>query len=194
MEAEQGKLQERIISREQFNNEIADEAAQSCVDWSDPERRKEALRYIVRQIWSEAVQAEYEQAREEAAKIADECRAKEEAMTLLREALERCRDWNRRCGNWSSNMEQVVDAALATQWPAEPQAVPGPAEPECGCERDRCFGPLSGYSCRAQNEASTPSYEIAEEILAAAPSPEFKKQISCEPKETESLIPDGNRL
>ncbi len=24
--------------------------------------------------------------------------------------------------------------------------------PECGCERDKCFAPISGYSCRAENE------------------------------------------
>lgn len=48
------KLNERFVSREEFNNSIADEAAQSCVDWADPERRKEALRYIVKQIWDEA--------------------------------------------------------------------------------------------------------------------------------------------
>jgi hypothetical protein len=48
-------IQERFVSREEFNDSIADEAAQSCVDWSDPERRKEALRYIFRQIWNEAI-------------------------------------------------------------------------------------------------------------------------------------------
>jgi hypothetical protein len=35
--------------------------------------------------------------------------------TVLREALERCRAWNKRVGNWSSEMEQLVDAALAAQ-------------------------------------------------------------------------------
>lgn len=24
--------------------------------------------------------------------------------------------------------------------------------PECGCEEDRCFGPMAGYSCRAEKE------------------------------------------
>lgn len=48
-------MNERFVSREEFNDIIADEAAQSCVDWNDPERRKEALRYIVKQIWNEAI-------------------------------------------------------------------------------------------------------------------------------------------
>lgn len=48
------RVRERIVSREEFNDSIADEAAQSCVDWSNPERRKEALRYILKQVWNEA--------------------------------------------------------------------------------------------------------------------------------------------
>jgi len=31
----------------------------------------------------------------------------------LRHALERCRAWNTRYGNWSQEMEDLVDAALA---------------------------------------------------------------------------------
>lgn len=48
-------LKERFVSRDEFNDKIADEAAQSCVDWSNLERRKEALRYIIKQIWNEAI-------------------------------------------------------------------------------------------------------------------------------------------
>jgi hypothetical protein len=42
--------------------------------------------------------------------------------TPLRTALEQCRDWNRRCGNWSGHMEQLVEAALASS--TEPAGVP----------------------------------------------------------------------
>jgi hypothetical protein len=53
--AQDERVRERIVSQEEFNNEIADDAAQSCVDWSDLERRKGALRYIVKQIWESAL-------------------------------------------------------------------------------------------------------------------------------------------
>jgi hypothetical protein len=33
--------------------------------------------------------------------------------TVLRQTLERCRAWNKRVGNWSSEMERQVDVALA---------------------------------------------------------------------------------
>jgi hypothetical protein len=39
-------------------------------------------------------------------------RAHAQPETPLREALERCRSWNKRCGNWSQKMEDLVDAAL----------------------------------------------------------------------------------
>lgn len=58
------RVMERIVSREEFNDSIADEAAQSCVDWSDPEHRKEALRYTVKQIWNEATDAALEKPNE----------------------------------------------------------------------------------------------------------------------------------
>ena len=41
------------------------------------------------------------------------------AEARLRHALERCREWNIRHGNWSQEMEELVDAALADPAPAD---------------------------------------------------------------------------
>jgi hypothetical protein len=50
----------------------------------------------------------------------------------LRHALERCRAWNIRNGNWSQEMEELVDAALA--------------DPDAGAEDKRTMPYANGFN------------------------------------------------
>jgi hypothetical protein len=42
----------------------------------------------------------------------------------LRHALERCQSWNKKNGNWSQDMERLVEATLAAEPPAAPAIGP----------------------------------------------------------------------